>query len=71
MSTNSESDKKIVSFRSPEVTPEDRVRGLQAEVERLARQQPVEWVILERSDMPDTPHRCVPISGGCAVVPAQ
>jgi hypothetical protein len=32
------------SFRPPEVSAEDRALALQAEVERLARQQPAEWM---------------------------
>jgi hypothetical protein len=38
------SDDKIVPFRPPEISAEDRARRLQVEVERLARLPTVEWM---------------------------
>src|SRR5262245_59455564 len=39
-----EGDDKVVPFRPPEISPEERARRLQTEVERLARQPVTEWM---------------------------
>jgi hypothetical protein len=44
MSSTTGGDEKVVAFRPTEITPEERARRLQVEVERLARQSTVEWM---------------------------
>jgi hypothetical protein len=43
-SSTGEDGDKVVPFRPPEITPEERARRLQNEVERLARLSVTEWM---------------------------